>query len=94
VSEPSLPDLDGLHGEEPYDASPRARRCDLGRWTAKTQPHPGSQPTARDYMHTAMQMVFDRRETPPAVLRGIYDFLAGMRLIGVVKDPLGRPGSS
>jgi hypothetical protein len=37
------------------------------------------------------------KETPPDVLRGVYEFLAtlpGMRLIGDVKDPLGRPGTA
>jgi hypothetical protein len=42
-------------------------------------------------------MVFGAKPTPPAVLRGIYDFLGtlpGIRLIGDVTDPLGRPGKA
>jgi len=64
---------------------------------AKAQVHPGSEPTPRDYVNAAMQTVFDARQTPPAVLRGIYEFLAtvpGIRLIGDVTDPLGRPGKA
>ena len=43
----------------------------------------------------ATQMVTDRRATPPEVLRAIFAFLSGqpgIRLIGDVVDPLGRPG--
>jgi hypothetical protein len=61
------------------------------------QSRPGAEPTARDYILTASMMVFGRRETPPDVLRAVYDFLAtlpGIRLIGDVTDPLGRPGKA
>ncbi|HEY6886629.1 MAG TPA: CU044_5270 family protein [Solirubrobacter sp.] len=87
----NLPDL------ATFPTDPVALAAKLRAVTKTTQLHPGSEPTARDYVSTAMQMVFDARQTPPAVLRGIYAFLAtlpGMRLIGDVTDPLGRPGKA
>ncbi|MDA0185429.1 hypothetical protein OJ997_34300 [Solirubrobacter phytolaccae] len=53
------------------------------------------EPTTRDYVLVAMQMVTDERGTPPEVLRAVFSFLSGlpgMQLVGNVTDPLGRPG--
>ncbi|MDA0174613.1 hypothetical protein OJ998_36280 [Solirubrobacter taibaiensis] len=61
---------------------------------------PGSErrePTTRDYVLAASQMVTDPQGTPPEVLREVFDFLSGlpgMRLVGDVIDPLGRPGKA
>lgn len=54
-------------------------------------------PTTRDYVLAASQMISDQRGTPPAVLRAIFRFLSaqpGMKLVGDVVDPLGRPGKA
>jgi hypothetical protein len=56
-----------------------------------------SEPTTRDYVLAAAQMVFDPRGTPPETLRAVFGFLAGlpgMKLLGDVTDPLGRPGKA
>jgi len=90
-NEASFPDLSTLPTE------PAALAARMRELAAKGQVHPGSEPTPRDYLNAAMQTVFDARQTPPAVLRGIYEFLAtlpGIRLIGDVTDPLGRPGKA
>jgi hypothetical protein len=53
------------------------------------------EPTTRDYVVAASQLITDRRGTPPEVLRAVFGFLSGlpgMRLVGNVTDPLGRPG--
>lgn len=53
------------------------------------------EPTTRDYILAASQMVTDHRGTPPEVLRAVFGFLSGlpgMKLVGEVTDPLGRPG--
>jgi hypothetical protein len=56
-----------------------------------------NEPTARHYLLAATQMVTDPSATPPEVLRAIFTFLSeqpGIRLIGDVADPLGRPGKA
>ncbi|WP_028063425.1 hypothetical protein [Solirubrobacter soli] len=76
---------------------PKALAARMREEAAKFQIDPGESPTARDYLNAATLMVFGRKRTPPAVLRAVYDFLAtlpGMRLIGDVTDPLGRPGKA
>lgn len=61
---------------------------------------PGAQrqePTTRDYVLAASQMVVDPRGTPPEALRAVFAFLSGlpgMKLVGDVTDPLGRPGKA
>jgi hypothetical protein len=80
-----------------FPTAPAALAAQLREVAKSNHPDPGAEPTTRDYVITAMQMIFDHRQTPPDVLRGIYDFLAGLpgiRLIGDVKDPLGRPGKA
>lgn len=55
----------------------------------------GSEPTTRDYVLAASQMIADPNGTPPEVLRAVFGFLSGlpgMKLVGEVTDPLGRPG--
>lgn len=55
------------------------------------------EPTTRDYVLAASQMVVDPRGTPPEVLRAVFTFLSGlpgMKLVGDVTDPLGRPGKA
>lgn len=55
------------------------------------------EPTTRDYVLAASQMVVDQRGTPPEALRAVFEFLSGlpgMRLVGDVTDPLGRPGKA
>ena len=42
-------------------------------------------------------MITDHRTTPPEVLRAIFTFLSGLpgiRLVGDVVDPIGRPGKA
>lgn len=56
-----------------------------------------SEPTTRDYVLAAAQMVIDPRGTPPEALRAVFEFLSGlpgMKLVGDVTDPLGRPGKA
>ena len=80
-----------------FPTEPAALAAKLREAAKTTQLHPGEEPSTRDYVVSAMSMIFDHRQTPPDVLRGIYDFLAGLpgiRLIGDVKDPLGRPGKA
>jgi hypothetical protein len=80
-----------------FPTEPAALAAKLREVAKAGQLDPNAEPTTRDYVVTAMQMIFDHRQTPPDVLRGIYDFLAGLpgiRLIGDVKDPLGRPGKA
>lgn len=58
-------------------------------------PDERGEPTTRDYVLAASQMVTDQRGTPPEVLRAVFGFLSGlpdMKLVGNVTDPLGRPG--
>jgi hypothetical protein len=80
-----------------FPTEPAALAAKL-REAAKTRRvHSETELTTRDYMLTAMALIFDHRQTPPDVLRGIYDFLAGLpgiRLIGDVMDPLGRAGQA
>jgi hypothetical protein len=59
--------------------------------------HEHGAPTPYDYIITATFMIFGRDHVPPAALQGVYGFLAGLpgiRLVGDVKDPLGRPGTA
>ena len=54
-------------------------------------------PTTRDYVLTAATMIVRPDRVPAATLQGIYDFLAGLpgiRLVGDVTDPIGRPGTA
>lgn len=54
-------------------------------------------PTTRDYVLAASQMIVDQRGTPPETLRAVFAFLSelpGMKLVGDVTDPLGRPGKA
>lgn len=56
-----------------------------------------TEPTTRDYVLAASQMVTAQRNTPPEVLRALFEFfsgLPGMELVGDVVDPLGRPGKA
>ena len=56
----------------------------------------GSEPTTRDYVLAASQMITDRSGTPPEVLRAVFGFLSGlpgMKLVGDVTDPLGARAS-
>jgi hypothetical protein len=58
---------------------------------------PAREPTTRDYVLAASQMVSDARGTPPETLRAVFAFLSGlpgMKLVGDVVDPLGRPGKA
>lgn len=80
-----------------FPTEPKALAARMLEETKKTQIHPGSAPLARDYIATAMSLLFTSKQAPPEVLRGIYEFLAGVpgvRLIGDVTDPLGRPGKA
>ena len=57
----------------------------------------GGEPTTYDYVVAAFQMVGDRHGTRPEVLQAVWRFLSeqkGIRLIGDVRDPLGRPGQA
>jgi len=54
-------------------------------------------PSTYDYVVAAFQLVGDRHGTSPEVLRATWQFLSGLpgiRLIGDVTDPLGRPGQA
>jgi hypothetical protein len=91
------PDLLKLPDLATFPTEPKALAARMRSAATQMQLHPGTEPTARDYINTAMQMVFDARRTPPEVLRAVYGFLAtlpGIRLIGDVNDPLGRPGKA
>jgi hypothetical protein len=66
------------------------------RELAKISPA-GGETTTYEYVFAAFQMVSDRRGTPPEVLQAVWQFLSeqpGIRLIGDVRDPLGRPGQA
>jgi hypothetical protein len=94
---PAGVDTAKLPDPQTFPTEPKALAARLLEVTRKTQLHPGSQPLARDYLGTALSVMFTSKPTPPEVLRGIYDFLAaqpGVRLIGDVTDPLGRPGKA
>ncbi|MBE2314570.1 hypothetical protein DVA67_001170 [Solirubrobacter sp. CPCC 204708] len=56
-----------------------------------------AEPTTRSYVLAASELVFDPRGTSPEVLRAVWEVLSGlpgMKLVGDVKDPLGRPGKA
>jgi hypothetical protein len=58
---------------------------------------PAGPATTYDYVVAAFQLVADRHGTPPEVLQAAWRFLSGLpgiRLIGDVRDPLGRPGQA
>jgi hypothetical protein len=79
----------------PTDPAALARRMRADAATLAFGDH--STPTARDYVLSAAGMVFGAKRVPPATLRAAYDFLAGLpgiRLVGDVTDPLGRPGTA
>jgi hypothetical protein len=89
---PEPPRLDRLPTEP---AALAARMEELARLTMV--PGGEREPTARHYLLAATQMVTDPSATPPEVLRAIFTFLSeqpGIRLIGDVVDPLGRPGKA
>jgi hypothetical protein len=80
-----------------FPTEPVALAAKLREAAKARQVHTDAELTTRDYVMTAMALIFDHRQTPPDVLRGIYNFLAGLpgiRLIGDVKDPLGRSGTA
>jgi hypothetical protein len=69
-----------------------AKMRELARTPLRPEPR---EPTTRDYVIAASQMLTDQRGTPPEVLRAVFGFLSGlpgMKLVGNVTDPLGRPG--
>jgi hypothetical protein len=87
-----LPELATLPTD---DAGMAAAMRDLANRTR--MPGETAPPTTRDYVLAASQMISDQRGTPPAVLRAIFRFLSvqpGMKLVGDVVDPLGRPGKA
>ncbi len=61
------------------------------------EPGDTAPPTAREYLRVATLMIADNRVTPPEVIRAIFSFLSGLpgiRLVGDVVDPIGRPGKA
>jgi hypothetical protein len=86
-----LPDL------STFPTDPAALAVRMREAARSVEMNRNAAPTTHDYVLAAAQMIWDRPRTPPAVLRGIYDFLAGqpgIKLVGDVKDPLGRPGQA
>jgi hypothetical protein len=87
-----LPDLAKLPTDEKGMATSMRELA-----TRMRAPGATAAPTTRDYVLAASQVISDQRGTPPAVLRAIFRFLSvqpGVKLVGDVVDPLGRPGKA
>jgi hypothetical protein len=98
-----LPDIQTIPAEQAarplFPADPKDLPEYLRMLTQRFTP-PGAEPrkpTTRDYVLAASQMIVDPRGTPPETLRAVFGFLSdlpGMKLVGDVTDPLGRPGTA
>jgi hypothetical protein len=78
------------------DGPGRPRAAHAGRRSDARRPR-NVEPSVYDYVLTATFMIFGHDRVPPAGLQGVYGFLAGLpgiRLVGEVTDPLGRPGTA
>jgi len=78
-----------------FPTEPQALAAKMRELASRSRLEDGSEPTTRDYVLAASQMITDRSGTPPDVLRAVFGFLSGlpgMKLVGEVTDPLGRPG--
>ena len=78
-----------------FPTEPKALAAKMRELASRSRLEEGSEPTTRDYVLAASQMITDRSGTPPEVLRAVFGFLSGlpgMKLVGDVTDPLGRPG--
>ena len=95
---PGLPPMPDAADLSKFPTEPQALAAKMKELAERTRvPGQTTPPTSRDYLLAATQMVVDHRSTPPDVLRAIFGFLSGlpdMRLVGDVRDPLGRPGKA
>ena len=78
-----------------FPTEPKALAAKMRELALAPRREERGEPTTRDYILAASQMVTEHRGTPPEVLRAVFGFLSGlpgMELVGNVTDPLGRPG--